>query len=130
MQTQSFIGHQLTCAETGQHFIGAADGITTNYAHSPAGEILSDAGVDIRERRALLDRSKPFSCYVSSDGRAVTGWKGNHLGSITAASSVRLTRVSFTHGDTIQAYRVTDVHGGHWYGRGNPGICITLRPCK
>lgn len=127
---ESLVGHTLTCAETGKQFIGAPDGITTNYARSSTGEILSDEGVDIRDRRELLDRSKPFGCYVSSDGKHVTGWKGNILGTITHANNYRLTRVSFMHGRTINHYVIRDIHGAFWYGRGNPGIYITLRPYK
>jgi hypothetical protein len=137
-QTVSMIGKAITCAETGKVFIGAvaANGFTTNYATSYAGglhkapEYLSDEGVDIRERRELLDRSKPFYCYVSSDGKHVGGWKGNVLGTITSATNYRLTRTSYIHGRTINFYRVTDVHGGLWTGRGNPGIAIKLHPSK
>jgi hypothetical protein len=130
MQAESLIGKTLVCAETGKTFVGAADGITTNYAHSSEGEILSDEGVNIREQRGLLDRSKPFYAYVSSDGKHITGWKGNVLGTIMSSHSVRLTRQSYTHGSTIQSYVVRDIHGGMWHGRGNPGICITLRAYK
>lgn len=81
-------------------------------------------------RRELLDRSKPFCCYLSSDGKHVTGWKGNILGDVTYSRTIRLTRASFTHGSTIQCVRVRDVHGGYWYGRGNAGIAIKLFPNK
>ena len=129
MQTIN-IGDVLTCAETGVSFIAAKDGCSFNYAHGPGDEIVSDAGVDIRERRELSHRSRPFTCYLSSDGANVTGWRGNVLGRVIASRSVRLTRTSYTHGMYMQAVRVRDVHGGEWYGRGSPGICITLRACK
>lgn len=134
IQSVSMIGKEITCAETGKVFIGAVDGFTMNYATNyPNGfdkypEYLSDEGVDIRERRELLDRSKPFFAYVSSDGKSVTGWKGNVLGRITDKTNYRLARMSYVHGKTINFYRVTDVHGGLWTGRGNPGIAIKLRP--
>lgn len=138
IQPVSMIGKEITCAETGKVFIGASDGFTVNYATSQAKmpaapdarEYLSDEGVDIRERRELLDRSKPFYAYVASNGEKITGWKGNVLGTITAKTTYRLTRMSYTHGKTINFYRVTDVHGGLWTGRGNPGIGIKLQPVK
>jgi hypothetical protein len=123
-------GEVLTCAETGKTFIAAKDGITRNYACDHEGNVYSDEGVDIRERRSLLDRSGPFSCYISSDGRRVTGWKDNTLGVVTESRTCRLTRTSYTHGKNYSSIRVEDVHGNNWYGRGSPGICVTLRPCK
>ena len=74
------LGSVQTCAETGERFTIARDGCSFNYATTREGAIISDKGVDIRERRELLDRSRPFTCYLSSDGRHVTGWKGNILG--------------------------------------------------
>lgn len=129
-QVESLVGRELVCAETGKRFIGAVDGISTNYARDAEGNVYSDEGVDIRERRELLDRSKPFTCYLSSDGKRATGWKGNKLGDVVRSNSVRLTRRSYTHGAYIWAVRVRDVHGALWYGRGSPGIVITLRAMK
>lgn len=123
-------GDVLTCAETGKTFIAARDGITTNYATTESGEVLSDEGVYIRQRRELLDRSRAFYCYLSGDGRAVTGWKGNKLGDVIASHRVKLTRRSYTHGADYSHVTVRDVHGGLWYGRGSPGVAITLRPYK
>lgn len=130
IQPVSHIGETLTCCETGKQFIGAADGISTNYATDASGKIYSDEGVAIREARDLLDRSKPFYAYVSSDGKSITGWKGNILGAITGASRIRLTRLSYTHGKYINHYIVRDVHGGMWYGKGSPSIAIKLRAYK
>lgn len=130
MQTESLIGHVLTCAETGIKFRGKSQGITVNYAHDNEGRIYSDKGVDIRETRELLDRTKPVFAYVSEDGNRITGWKGNILGRITLAHKIALTRQSFVHGRHIHTYTVRDVHGGWWFGRGNPGIAIKLRPYK
>src|SRR5271166_6883146 len=83
------IGEYITCAETGERFVGATDGFTTNYATDRHGQIFSDKGVAIREERELLDRSKPFYCYISSDGMNATGWKGNKLGLVTWAKPMR-----------------------------------------
>lgn len=136
IQPVSMIGKEITCAETGKVFIGASDGFSTNYATNyPNGldktpEYLSDEGVDIRERRGMLDRTQPFFCYVASDGKQVTGWKGNVLGTITGSTKYRITRRSFTHGNHLHVYYVTDVHGGLWTGRGNPGLAINLRARK
>jgi len=123
------LGDTLTCAETGKQFIAAACGITTNYAHDREGNVYSDEGVDIGERRALLDRSKPFTGYLSEDAYKLTGWKGNVLGRVTRTSTVKVARRSYAHGPVL-AVRVIDIHGGEWFGRGSPGMCITLRPCK
>ena len=129
MQT-SLIGQTLTCAETGKTFLGAADGCTTNYARTSEGQTLSDEGVHLREARELLDRSKPFTCYVSTNGASITGWKGNHLGTTTQINCIKLPRWSHFHGKYIFAYRVRDIHGGLWYGRSSPGMSIILRPVK
>lgn len=120
------IGDTLTCAETGARFVAASDGFTFNYATNAQGEVFSDAGVDARERRAMLDRSRPFACYVSSDGHSVTGWKGNILGAIVASTK---TRAGFG-GDMLEV-TVRDVHGSYWHGRGaGRGMYITLRASK
>ena len=121
------IGTAVTCAETGEHFTVARDGCSFNCATTPAGEILSDKGVDLRQRRGLLNRTKPFYCYLSGDGKTVTGWKGNVMGHVTRSSASR----TGWHGSSLTHVRVTDVHGGKWYGKGaGRGMCITLRPVK
>lgn len=124
------VGPTATCAETGKAFVITTDGFTFNYATSQDGEILSDEGMDIRERRALLDRSMPFTAYLSSDGQRLTGWKGNRLGTVVDWRPCALARFSFMHGKSYRSVRIRDVHGALWYGRGSPGVCITLRPCK
>lgn len=126
MQTIN-VGDTLTCAETGKQFIAARDGCSFNYARSSTDEILSDEGVDAREKRELLDRTKPFYCYVSGDGLHVTGWKGNRLGEIV----VYRESSSGWHGATVARFRVRDVHGQLWQGRGaGKGMCCTLRAMK
>lgn len=125
------MGDSLICAETGKTFIAARDGCSVNYAWSyPGNEILSDEGVNIRELRAWSDRTKPVLVYIASDGKSVTGWKGNVLGRCVMGNAIRLTRWSYMHGKYIHAVRVTDPLGGHWYGRGSPGIACMLRACK
>jgi hypothetical protein len=125
MQTESLVGKTLICAETGKQFIGAKDGCSTNYAKDAEGLVLSDEGVDLREKKQLLDRSKPFGCYLSSDGKHVTGWKGNILGRVVRSS------VGGGFGGDLTHVRVVDVHGNPWHGKGaGRGMCITLRPSK
>jgi hypothetical protein len=124
------IGDTVTCAETGRQFVAAVDGCTMNYAKTAAGEVLSDAGVDIRERRELSHRSDPFVAYLNDTGTKITGWKGNVLGTAARIGVVQLSRWSHIHGSVIGSYRVMDVHGGRWHGRGSPGMAIRLRPCK
>ena len=121
------VGDTLTCAVTGEAFIAARAGCSFNYAIDLSGRPVSDAGVDIAERRELLDRRGPFVCYLSRDGRSVTGWKGNVLGTVTRSS----VSLSGWHGASITAVRVTDVHGGAWHGRGaGRGMAIRLHPSK
>ena len=120
------MGQTLTCAETGKQFIAERDGCSVNYAWGSNNEIFSDEGVDIREKRGLLDRAKPFYCYLSCDGKTVGGWKGNVLGNVTILGR---GRVGFARSGYY--VRVTDIHGGKWYGKNaGLGMCITLRPIK
>lgn len=121
------VGDVVTCAETGEQFTIARDGCSFNYATTRAGEVLNDRGVDIREKRELLDRSKPFFCYVSGNGQHVTGWKGNTLGNVQAYAESS----SGWQGATIARFQVVDVHGQRWSGRGaGRGMCCTLRAMK
>ena len=103
---------------------------TTGTAKLPDGREICLACADDMQRADLLDRSKPFTAYLSSDCRAVQTWTGGHLMRVVRTSPVRLTRQSWVHGRTITAVRAVDCHGGSWYGRGSGGICINLRPCK
>jgi hypothetical protein len=118
-------GQTLVCTETGKKFIAARDGISTNYAWGSKNEIFSDEGVEIREKRGLLDRTKPFGCYLSSDGKSVTGWKGNKLGTVVHSST---SKTGF-HRSELTHISVIDVHGNKWHGKGSgKGMAITIRP--
>lgn len=120
------IGDTLTCAETGKQFTAQRDGCSINYTFDRDGRIYSDEGVDIRDRRAMLDRSKPFGCYVSCDGATVIGWKGGKLGDIVGGMSVPPRGSLQPH-----RFRVRDIQGNWWAGRGaGPGMSCTLRPMK
>jgi hypothetical protein len=126
-QTTIKIGDALTCAETGKRFTAALDGCSFNYAVSSTGEALSDEGVDLRERRDLLGRVQPFTCYLSGDGLHVTGWKGNILGRVASETTSR----TGWHGSTITHIRVIDVRGQPWHGKcTGRGMCIRLHPSK
>ena len=122
---ESLVGKKIICAETGLEFVGAVVGCTTNYDRDTKGNIFSDQGVNIREKRELLDREKPYFCYLSLDGKTVTGWKGNVLGNV-----LRLT-VGGGFGGNLHHVLVRDIHGAMWRGRGaGKGMCITLRAIK
>jgi hypothetical protein len=127
MRQQVKVGDTLTCAETGKQFVVKSTGISFNYAYDSQDRIFSDEGVDIREKREMLDRTKPFGCYLSSGGQYVTGWKGNILGVVTRSST---SRTGF-YNSSLTHIRVRDVHGNHWHGKGaGPGMYITLHPAK
>lgn len=118
------MGQELTCCITGKTFIAKPDGCSVNYAWLN-GKTVSDEGVDIWEKDQLKDRTKPFTCYVSSDGKRITGWKGNALGTITQSS------IGGGFGGKMLHVRVRDVHGKEWYGKGSGhGMAITIRATK
>ena len=121
------LGATVNCHVTGKPFITAREGCSFNYAWDREGHIISNEGVDIAERKELLDRTKPFFCYLSCDGRHVTGWKGNILGDVVWHS----TSTTGWYGSSITHIRVIDVHGNKWHGKGSGrGMCITLRANK
>lgn len=75
----------------------------------------------------LLDRAKPFAAYVACDGRTVGNWAGGVLGKVYNYAESR----NGWNGGTIARFRVLDVHGQWWQGRGpGKGMYCTLRPMK
>jgi hypothetical protein len=121
------IGDTLTCHMTGKTFVAESQGCTVNYARSNDGKIFSDEGVDLFEKELLKKREPVFGCYLSSDGRKVTGWKGNVHGTVIRSNEFR----GGWHGSTLTAVRVRDVYGKLWYGRGaGNSMYIRLRPMK
>jgi hypothetical protein len=124
------IGDKLKCSVTGKEFIAAVEGCSVNYATDREENIYSNEGVDISEKKRLLDRAKPFGCYVSSDNKHITGWKGNVLGDIISYTIARLPKWSVWHGEFIYCYTVKDIHGNYWYGRSSPSTAIILRAKK
>jgi hypothetical protein len=127
MNTQTItLGQSLTCHHTGKAFTAARDGISFNYALDREGHVFSDEGVNLRELAQVEAHSGPVGCYVSSDAKRVTGWKGNTLGTITQATR---GRVGFCRDGLYVT--VKDAQGRYWHGRNaGPGMCITLRPSK
>jgi hypothetical protein len=123
-------GDLLRCHETGKEFIAKQEGISYNYAKDSQGFVYSDEGVDIQERRTFFENwpvRKPVYCYLSDDGKRVTGWKGNELGKVTWSSTSRTGR----RNSSITHVNVIDTHGNPWHGKGaGAGVCITLRPSK
>jgi hypothetical protein len=122
----------VTCAETGKTFRVERRGGTFNYSITKNGqtwEILSIEGSDIRARRALKARGEKFDGYLSNDSRHLTGWRGNILGDVVSCKPF-VAWAGSGRGQYCELVRVRDVHGGLWYGRGNGGSPITLRPMK
>lgn len=75
----------------------------------------------------LLDRSKPFYCYVASAGDCVTSWPGGVLGRVHSYGESH----SGWNNGRIARFHVRDVHGQWWQGRGaGKGMACTLRPMK
>lgn len=105
------------------------EGGASGYATRADGERICYTCADVAERAVML-QSDRFVAYVSSDGREITTWTGDSLGSIVRATPVKLTRLSYTHGKYMHAYRVIDFEGAAWYGRGSPGVAIKLTRVK
>lgn len=126
METESLIGKTLVCAETGKAFVGAYDGCSTNYARDKAGRVYSDEGVHIRESREVQAHNAPFFAYVSSDGTAITGWKGNKHMTVTAKG-----KTGSGFGGSQWHIEARDTFGNWWHGlNGGPGMYIRMRPKK
>lgn len=103
---------------------------TTGYATVQGNQLCCYACADARQRRDLLDQSKPFGAYLSKlpgGQRVVTTWTGGRLGDVHALTFSR----SGWHGAEIARFHVRDVHGQWWQGRGaGDGMCCTLRKMK
>lgn len=127
MRTHIEIGQTLVCHKTGMSFVAAHDGCTTNYALDNAGHVYSDEGVSLMDMEHIKEHSKPIGAYLSSDGKNITGWKGNTLATVTWHSTSR----TGWHGSSITHIQAVDQFGGRWYGKGaGRGMYITIRPMK
>lgn len=99
----------------------------TGYAVLNSRRKICYACADKRQVADLLDRSKSFTGYLSSDGSRWTTWTGGTLGNVDRLTVSR----SGLHGSSLSNVHVVDVHGNTWCGRGaGTGMCLTLRPCK
>ena len=61
--------------------------------------------------------ARDFFAYISDDNKTVTTWTGAKLGNVTrrTVSQGRWSSYGITHRHYV---RVTDIHGGKWYGSG------------
>ena len=117
----------LLCSDCHAAIEPRPNGCGTGYAVLKNRRKICYACADKRQVVDLLDRSRPFTGYLSSDGARWTTWTGGTLGNVD-----RLT-VSHTkwYGSSLSHVHVRDVHGNAWFGRGaGNGMCLTLRPCK
>ena len=105
------------------------DGIKTGYAVPRDGEKICHPCANTSQREGMKT-ARIIVAYISSDGRSVTTWTGGKLATVIRSTYVELTRISFTHGRFIRAIRAVDDTGAHWYGRGSPGLAVTLRRAK
>lgn len=127
MRTHIEIGQTLVCHKIRKSFIAAVDGCTTNYATDTEGNAYSDEGINLIDMERIRDHSKPIGAYISSDGKNITGWKGNILAKITQTSTSR----TGWYGSIITHIRAVDQYGGCWHGKGaGCGMYITIRPMK
>ena len=102
-------------------------GCSSGYALTRTNRMLCYACADAGQRADLLDRTRPFGAYLSSDGQCCTTWTGGTLGAVHSLNSSR----AGWHGSRIYRFHVRDVHGAWWAGRGaGRGMCCTLRPMK
>lgn len=118
----------FNCRKCGNGELQTARNSTgTGYALTVNHEMLCYRCADEMQRADMLDRSRPFNCYISGDGKRATTWTGGALGEVVHADY----STNGWHGSRVYSYRVRDVHGNMWHGRnGGAGMCITLRPMK
>lgn len=106
---------------------GSEYSCTTGYARVDGNQLCCYECADARQRRALLDQSKPFYAYLTGDGKHVSTWTGGKLGAVKHSDYSR----SGWHGATIWRFHVLDVHGHWWQGRGaGKNMICTLRKMK
>lgn len=104
------------------------DSIITGYAVTQTDDFICYACADQNQRADLItSRDGPIYAYVASNGKTVTTWTGGKLGDIVGYGESR----AGWHGSTIAYFRVRDIHGQWWQGRGcGRGMACTLRPMK
>lgn len=81
----------------------------------------------LRDISQLKDRTKPFGAYLSSDGKTVSTWPGDALGTVHSHGVAR----NGWHGSEIHRFHVQDAHGAWWQAWGpGKGMYCTLRAIK
>lgn len=120
-------GRTFQCADCGKVELTRLMGGTGYSTDAKTGEKRCYACTDKRER-AFMGTVDRFTGYLSSDGREFQTWSGGTLGTVVHSKPCKLTRISFTHDrHTYRSVRVRALDGSVWYGRGSPGIVLTLR---
>lgn len=98
----------------------------TGYAQVDGGQLICYPCSYIRARESLLDRTKPFYAYMQSGTNSITTWIGGVLG-----TAHDMTQSRFGRHSEVCRFRMLDVHGQWWQGRGaGRGMCCTLRPMQ
>ncbi len=106
----------------------SGSGASTGYAVTRDNEFLCYPCADTNQRKSLITgRNGPIYAYVNQNASHVTTWSGGKLGSIVGYGE----SAAGWAGSTIARFRVRDVHGQWWQGRGaGRGMACTLRPMK
>jgi hypothetical protein len=93
------------------------------YGTDKDGKRLCYACIGRNEIESLRTENK-IVAYLASDNKTVTNWPGTKLGTVTYVNVPKAARKVFV--------RVTDVHGGLWYGQGpaESGTYVSLRKAK
>ena len=114
-----------TCQKCGKVIEGSKYGIGTGYGTTPEGAKWCYDCCTVSDIEELKER-KPTAVYLSGDENSVTNWPGGVLGTVTRAHGIKHNMIRGRY----VAFRVKDVHGGLWFGRGQPGMICTIRPAK
>lgn len=103
------------------------EGVGTGYGADKSGRLHCYACCTKLDVELMRKHEGPFYCYVAGDGRRVTTWPGGTLGQIHDYGE----SPSGWGRSTIARFRVRDLHGCWWAGRGaGLGMACTLRPIK
>lgn len=114
-----------TCHRCGENIPPPEEGsCSTGYGVDAMGHSICYSCCAKEDITFLLKR-EPTLVYLSSDMTRVTNWPGSTLGKVDSHSVV-----AHPWGVTIYHVRITDVHGAKWFGRGRPGMVLTIRPMK
>lgn len=98
------------------------------YVHASGDRTLCRSCADEEETRDFA-AARSYEARVSSAGDLVT-WQGHLLARQVASRPIRLPVPSWAHGERYASYRFRAADGSEWYGRGSPGLTITVRRAK